>query len=139
MNLNPYLSFRDTAREALEFYRTVFGGELEVDTFASFPDMGHDPSENDLVMHGQLTTPEGLVLMASDTPSSMEYKAPQGFSVSFSGDDADVVRATWDKLADGATVNMPLDTPPWGGLFGMLTDRYGVDWMLAANAEQPQG
>lgn len=136
MNLNPYLSFRDRTREAMEFYRSVFGGELEIDVFGSYPEMGHDPSENDLVMHAQLTTPNGLVLMASDTPSGMEHKEPQGFSISYSGGDTDAVRTVWEKLADGGTVTMPLDTPPWGGLFGMLTDRFGIDWMLAADVSE---
>lgn len=129
-NLNPYLSFRDNAREAMEFYQGVLGGDLDVNVFAEFPDMLQDPSEKDLVMHAQLTTPDGLVLMASDTPSAMPYVTPQGFSVSLSGTSADATRAAWDGLADGATITMPLDVAPWGGLFGMLVDRFGVNWML---------
>ncbi|GAA1137354.1 MULTISPECIES: VOC family protein [Microbacterium] len=129
-NLNPYLSFRDNAREAMEFYQVVLGGDLDVNVFAEFPDMLQDPSEKDLVMHAQLTTPDGLVLMASDTPSAMPYVTPQGFSVSLSGTSADATRAVWDGLADGATITMPLDVAPWGGLFGMLVDRFGVNWML---------
>lgn len=129
-NLNPYLSFRDNAREAMEFYQGVLGGDLDVNVFSEFPDMVQDPSEGDLIMHAQLTTPDGLVLMASDTPSSMPYVTPQGFSVSLSGTSADATRAVWDALSDGATVMMPLDVAPWGGLFGMLVDRFGVNWML---------
>lgn len=129
-NLNPYLSFRDNAREAMEFYQGVLGGDLDVNVFSEYPDMIQDPSEGDLVMHAQLTTPDGLVLMASDTPSAMPYVTPQGFSVSLSGTSADETRSVWDRLSDGATVTMPLDQAPWGGLFGMLVDRYGVNWML---------
>lgn len=128
--LNPYLSFRDTARDAMEFYRTVFGGELTVDTFGSY-DMGHDPAESELVMHAQLETPEGFTIMASDTPSTMSYTAPGGFSVSVSGDDANVLEGYWGALTDGGHVTMPMDTPPWGGRFGMLTDRFGVAWMIS--------
>jgi len=129
-NLNPYLSFRDNAREAMEFYRSVLGGELDVNVFSEYPDMPQDPSEGDLVMHAQLTTPDGLVLMASDTPGAMPYVTPQGFSVSLSGTSADATRAVWDGLSDGATITAPLDEAPWGGLFGMLVDRFGVNWML---------
>ena len=129
-NLNPYLSFRDNARQAMEFYQGVLGGDLDISTFAQFPDMTQDASERDLVMHAQLTTPEGLVLMASDTPSSMPYESPRGFSVSLSGTSTEQTRAVWEKLSDGATVTMPLNVAPWGGLFGMLVDRFGVNWML---------
>jgi PhnB protein len=128
--LNPYLSFLHTARDAMEFYRSIFGGELTIDTFGSY-DMGQDPSENDLVMHAQLETPDGFTLMASDTPSSMPYAAPAGFSVSLSGDDEARLEGYWSALAEGGAVTMPLDTPPWGGRFGMLTDRFGIAWMIA--------
>ncbi|KJL47424.1 hypothetical protein RS84_02218 [Microbacterium hydrocarbonoxydans] len=129
-NLNPYLSFRDNAREAMEFYQSVLGGDLDINVFSEYPDMMQDPSEGDLLMHAQLTTPDGLVLMASDTPSSMPYVTPQGFSVSLSGTSAETTRAVWDGLSDGATVTIPLAVAPWGGLFGMLVDRFGVNWML---------
>ncbi|MFV0373770.1 VOC family protein [Microbacterium sp.] len=134
MNLNPYLSFRGTARAALEFYHAALGGTLAIDDFTAFPDMGIDPSETHLVMHGQLTTAEGLVLMAADTPSSMPYAAPAGISVSLNGDDEARLQAAWDSLTDGGTVVMPFEVPPWGGRFGMFTDRFGIDWMLAVNA-----
>lgn len=128
--LNPYLSFRDTARAAMEYYRSIFGGELTIDTFAAY-EMGQEPSENDLVMHAQLETPSGFTLMASDTPSTMPYTAPAGFSISLSGDDAVELEGYWQKLADAGSVTMPLDTPPWGGKFGMVTDRFGIAWMIA--------
>lgn len=133
LTLNPYLSFRTNAREAMEFYQSVFGGTLDVSTFDAFPDMPQDPAEGSLVMHAQLTTDDGLTLMGSDTPSSMPYAAPAGISVSISGEDEAKLQGWWDALADGGTVTMPYGTPPWGGRFGMLTDRYGIDWMVALN------
>ncbi len=136
--LNPYLSFQGEARAAMEFYQSVFGGELDVSTFASFPDMGVGADEQDLVMHSQLETPDGFVLMGSDTPSHMEYVKAAGFAVSVSGDDEAQLQGFWDALSDGGSVSMPFDTPPWGGRFGMLTDRFGIDWMLSLNAA-PQG
>jgi PhnB protein len=132
-NLNPYLSFRDNAREAMDFYQSVLGGEIEMNTFGEYPDMVQDPSEGELIMHAQLTTPDGLVLMASDTPSGMEYVPSQGMSVSLSGISADTAREIWDKLSAGATVTMPMDSPPWGGVFGMLVDRFGISWMLSGD------
>ena len=79
--LNPYLQFRDNARAAIEFYHRVFGGDLSIDTFGQWEGMVQDPAEADLVMHAQLRTPDGLVLMASDTPSSMPYREPAGIAV----------------------------------------------------------
>ena len=128
VTLNPYLNFKDNAREALEFYHSVFGGDLNMSTFADFQS-AEDPSDSDLIMHGQLDGP-GLTLMAADTPKHMEYREPAGFSVSLSGDDDATLRAYWDKLADGGTVLQPLEVAPWGDAFGMVTDRFGVTWLL---------
>lgn len=130
-HLNPYLSFKNTAREAMEFYRSVFGGELTVSTFGEFPGMTQDPAEDDLVMHAQLTSPDGFVLMGADTPTGMPYAEPAGISVSVSGDDEAALQRFWDALGDGGTVVMPFEVPPWGGRFGMLRDRFGIDWMVA--------
>ena len=134
VTLNPYLNFRDNAREAMEFYHSVFGGDLNVSTFADFQS-AEDPSENDLVMHAQLTTPDGFILMASDTPSRMEYVAPAGISVSVSGDDEPKLEGFWNALVDGGSVVMPFEVPPWGGRFGMLRDKFGIDWMVSYSPE----
>ena len=135
--LNPYLNFRGTAREAIEFYRSVFGGELTVSTFAEFQ-MAEDPSENDQVMHAQLETDAGFTLMASDVPSRREA-SPNG-SISLSGDDDATLRGYWDKLSDGAQITEPLVTAPWGDSFGMLVDKFGVTWLVnITGAGQPQG
>ncbi|MGW9627952.1 VOC family protein [Microbacterium sp. NPDC055521] len=129
--LNPYLSFRDNAREALERYQHVLGGELQIMTFGSMPELPQDSSERELVLHGQLTTDDGLILMASDTPAHMEYQEPQGVAISISGTEVDRLRAIWDGLLDGGTATAPLGAAPWGGDFGMLVDRFGVAWMLS--------
>jgi PhnB protein len=127
--LNPYLNFRGTARQAMDFYQSVFGGELTRSTFAE-GGMPHDPSEADQIMHSQLETDGGLTLMVADVPSSMELTVGNNFSVSLSGDDEAELRGYWDKLADGATVTMPLERAPWGDTFGMLVDRFGVNWLV---------
>lgn len=136
-SLNPYLSFKDQAREAMTFYQGVFGGELDISTFGQYEGMVQDPAEADLVMHAQLTSPDGFVLMAADTPTGMTWRQPAGMAVSVSGDDEALLQGFWDKLTDRGTVTMPFDTPPWGGRFGMLTDRFGIDWMVAVNAPSP--
>ena len=84
--LNPYLNFRTDARAALEFYETVFGGELTVGTFREFGMEDVPEAERDLVMHGQLETPAGYTLMASDVPTHMDWsRGENSFSVSLSG------------------------------------------------------
>ncbi len=134
--LNPYLSFRDNAREALEFYHSVFGGELAMSTFAEY-DMAEDPAEKDKIMHGQLTTDGGITLMGADTPNGMEYTPGGSISVSLSGDDESELTGYWEKLSDGGTVIEPLSAAPWGDSFGMCIDRYGVMWMVnIAGAQQ---
>jgi len=127
--LNPYLGFRDTAKQALEFYRSVFGGELALSTFAQYH-ASEDPAEQEKIMHGMLMSPSGLVLMGADTPNSMDYTPGDNFSVSLSGEDETELRGYWDKLVDGATVTAPLDKAPWGDTFGMCKDRFGVNWLV---------
>jgi PhnB protein len=128
-SLSPYIGFRDNAREAMEFYRSVFGGELVSSTFADFP-MGGDPADDHLIMHAQLTTPNGLVLMGSDTPPSMPFDEGSRITVALFGDDDAELSGYWSALAEGGSVTMPLSDSPWGDRFGMLVDRYGVGWMI---------
>jgi len=128
--LNPYLGFRDNAREAMEFYQSVFGGELTVSTFGDLQ-MSGDPSEKDKVMHSQLETPNGLVLMGADTPSSVDYTDGGDLvSVSLSGEDVDELTGYWEKLSEGGTVQEPLTAAPWGDQFGMCDDKFGVHWLV---------
>ena len=132
VSLNPYLSFRDNAAEAMAFYQSVFGGTLESSTFGEM-NMADDPAEGDKIMHSSLTTETGLVIMASDTPASMNLDEGSSYSIALSGDDADRLRGYWDKLLDGGQLIEPLVQAPWGGLFGMLTDRYGTTWMVSVD------
>ena len=127
--LNPYLGFRDNARQAMEFYQTVFGGVLTLSTFGEFQ-ASDDPTEQDKIMHAMLSTDDGLVLMGSDTPNRMEYRPGTNYSVSLSGDDDPVLRGSWDKLAAGGTTVMPLSPSPWDDSFGICVDEFGVTWMV---------
>ncbi len=133
--LNPYLQFKDDAREAMTFYKDVFGGDL---TISTFDDLG---GGGDGVMHSQLDTPSGFTLMASDTPPGMDYPGPGGgtITISLSGDDSDDLRGYWDKLSGSGQVNMPLEKQMWGDEFGMCTDKYGVNWMVNIAGDQNQG
>lgn len=127
--LNPYLSFRDNARQAMEFYQSVFGGELTMNTFAEFH-ASEDPSEADKIMHAMLEAENDLTFMAADTPNQMEYDPGARISMSLSGDNADELRGYFEKLSAGGQVVMPLEAAPWGDTFGMCTDRFGVNWMV---------
>ena len=134
--LNPYLGFKDTAREAMTFYQSVFGGELALSTFGEFH-ASEDPAEKDKIMHGMLTSESGLVLMGADTPAGMSYTPGDNYSVSLSGEDDAELRGYWEKLSDGGTVTVPLEKAPWGDTFGMCTDKFGVAWLVnIAGAEQ---
>jgi PhnB protein len=134
VQLNPYLSFQDNAREAMTFYQSVLGGVLTISTYAEFH-ASDDPAEQDKVMHAQLETPDGLVLMGSDTPNSMEYKPQAGVSVSLSGDDEPRLRGYWEQLSAGGTVTMPFEKAPWGDMFGMCVDRFGTTWLVNASVQ----
>ncbi|MEV6347904.1 VOC family protein [Actinoplanes sp. NPDC051851] len=129
--LNPYLSFDGNAREAMEAYRAIFGGDLTISTFGEFG--APDPAIKDKVMHAMLTTPQGYTLMASDTPPGMPFTPGTTSTVSISGDE-EGLRAFWEKLADGASIAVPLEKQMWGDEFGQLTDRFGVPWMVNITA-----
>lgn len=127
--LNPYLSFRNTARDAMQFYQSVLGGELNSNTYAEYQ-AATDPSEADNIMHAQLVTDAGFTLMGSDIPAAMNMTREQSATISISGDDESELRGYWDGLADGASIEVPLEQAPWGDKFGMLTDKFGVTWMV---------
>ena len=126
--LNPYINFDGDAREAMEFYRDVLGGELVINTFGEYG--SDDPAIADKTMHAQLETDRGFTLMASDTAPGMEHRPGTNITISLSGEDGDELRGYWDKLGDGGTVTMPLEKQMWGDEFGMLTDRFGIAWLV---------
>lgn len=133
--LNPYISFRDNAREAMEFYKSVFGGELRMSTFAEHH-ASEDPTEDDKIMHAMLEADNGIVFMAADTPNSMDYRPGNNITISLSGDNEDELRGYWDKLSADGTVTMPLDKAPWGDTFGMLRDKFDIAWMVNISPKQ---
>lgn len=132
--LNPYISFDANARQAMEFYRDVFGGTVTLSTFGEFG--AEDSPDADKVMHAMLETDRGFALMAADTPTGMPYDPGSNIAISLSGDDAEDLRAYWEKLAADGTVSMPLEQQVWGDEFGMCVDQFGINWMV--NISPPQ-
>jgi len=132
--LNPYLSFNGNARDAMEFYRSVFGGELTVSTFGEFGNP--DPAMAGKIMHAQLETDAGYTLMGSDVMPDMPFHPGDTITISLSGDDGDRLREYWRKLSDGGTVATQLEKQMWGDEFGMCTDRFGVAWLVNISQSQ---
>jgi PhnB protein len=131
--LNPYINFDGTTREAMEFYKEVFGGELNLNTYGDLGGASGDPEHQvdvTKIMHGQLTTTSGFTLMAADTPPGMPFQPGNNISVSLSGDDRAELKGYWDKLAEGGQVPVPLEKQMWGDEFGMCVDRFGITWMV---------
>ena len=126
--LNPYIGFRDDARQAFEFYQSVFGGDLNLNTFGQFGQP--DAPRADKIMHASLQTPNGFTLMGADSPDESADAMGSSISISLSGDDADDLRRWFDQLAEGGSVRMPLEKQMWGDEFGMLVDRFNVSWMV---------
>ena len=132
--LNPYISFTTNARQAMEYYQSVFGGDLALNTFGEYG--SKDTPEADLIMHAMLQTASGYTLMGADTPPGMPHTPGDNIAISLSGDDADELRGHWARLSDGGTVSVPLEKQMWGDEFGMCVDRFGIPWLV--NISQPQ-
>ncbi|MFF5296452.1 VOC family protein [Paractinoplanes globisporus] len=126
--LNPYLTFGGNARQAMEFYQSVFGGELKVNTFGEFGNP--DPALADLVMHANLDTPRGYRLMASDTAPGMTLNPGNNVTCSLSGDPGEELEEVWAKLSDGGEVHVPFEKQMWGDTFGQCKDKFGIQWMV---------
>jgi PhnB protein len=124
VKLNPYLTFQDNCREAMEFYHSVLGGELKLSTFGEFHMHDVPEERKDNIMHADLT------LMASDGMPGGQVKFGDNISLSLSGDDTEKLKDYFEKLSDGGKVTMPLDKQIWGDTFGMFTDKFGIHWMV---------
>ncbi len=132
VRLHSYVSFKDNAKEALAFYHSIFGGEVYSDTFESFAsdEMPVADVDKQKIMHGYLKGDNGIELMAADTPTGMAFTDGARITLSLSGDDEETLRGYWEKLSVEGTVAMPLAKAPWGDTFGMLTDKFGINWMV---------
>ena len=130
VNAVTHLNFRGDARQALEFYHTVFGGNLTVMTYG---DMGNvqEPSEANQVVWGQVDGGNGFRVMAYDVPSSRPWsRGEDPFFISLRGESAEEITTFWEGLAKGATIMAPLAVSQWSPLYGMLKDQFGVTWVV---------
>ncbi|WP_418955702.1 VOC family protein [Streptomyces tritici] len=134
--LNPYLTFDGDAKQAMEFYKEVFGGTLRSHTYAEFGEQA-PPGYADKTMHSMLETDAGFTLMGADNPPGNEFKPGNTLSISVSGEDESELRGYWERLSEGGTVAVPLEKQMWGDVFGMCVDRFGITWMV--NIGEPQG
>ena len=137
--LTPYLNFEGNAREAMEFYQSCFGGELNISTFGEAPQgscPGGDGGEEmkDKVMHACLTCGD-LILMASDTPQGAPKKG-DSVHLSVNCESREQTEKIFKALGEGGNVTMPLGDMFWGAYFGMLVDKYGFHWMLHQDTQQ---
>ncbi|MET7864914.1 VOC family protein [Micromonospora taraxaci] len=129
--VSPYLTFAGNARQAMRFYQSVFGGDLDITTFGTV----HGPTDaarDELIAHATLRGTTGVVLMASDrTPG--RAGAESGTSITLGGDEAELV-TYWERLSEDGSVTVPFARSPWGALYGRCTDRFGTDWLVNVTA-----
>lgn len=128
ISVDPYIFFKGNAREAMEFYQEVFGGKLELVTYADFK-MDDPEGISNGIMHGYLSGGDAI-LMCSDTAEASASSAKITISLSGDSDDAERLTEIFAKLSDGVTPKFPLKKEVWGDTFGSLTDKYGVEWMI---------
>lgn len=152
INTVAHLNFRGQARAALEFYQSVFGGQISIATYGDFGMPAELPDATKVVF-GQVVADNGFRVMAYDVPGQ-DAPAAQGapttrrengttvteepFFLSVRGETVEEVRALWERLAEGATVIEAFGPAQWAPAFGMLTDRFGVTWILDVAAEYVQ-
>lgn len=148
LNAVAHLNFHGEAREALEFYQSVFGGHLTTATYADFGMPADLPGATNIVF-GQVTAENGFQVMAYDVPGSPAPAHPgvpstrrengttiteEPFFLSVSGESIEEVTPVWDGLAKGATVIEAFGPAQWAPAFGMLADRFGVTWIVNVTA-----
>lgn len=134
-NLNPYLNFKSDARQAMEFYKSVFGGKLKMSTFKEYH-ASQTPAEDNLIMHAELNAGKSLTFFASDTPQRMEFHPGTNISMSLTGENDEELKTYFKKLSAGGQVTMPMAKQVWGDEFGMCTDKFGIGWMVNITAKK---
>jgi len=133
--LTPYLNFMGQAAEAMKFYQSILGGELYIQTYkeAGFP---HDPKEDDFVIHASLKN-DALSFMASDGNAEHPVQVGDNIHMSIVGSDEAQLTEWFKKLAEGGKIDMPLQKRFWGDIYGQLTDKFGVHWMVNIGPANP--
>jgi PhnB protein len=130
MQINPYIIFKGDCEAAFKYYEQALGGKITaLMTFAGTPMADHSPPDwQQKIMHASLSVGDA-VLMGSDAPPD-RYEKPQGFSVSLVLKDVAKSEAIFHNLAEGGTVQMPIQKTFWAARFGMLVDKFGIPWMI---------
>lgn len=143
--VNPYINFNGNCEEAFNFYKAVFGGEFPyVGRYSDMPPMEGGkqmaPEEANKIMHMSLPLGNGTMLMGSDVGGEWAAHAVVGNNVqlSINTDSNEEADKIFNGLAQGGRVNMPLANTFWGSYFGMLTDKYGINWMVSCEPKQEQ-
>lgn len=139
--VNPYLNFNGTTEEAFNLYKKVFGGEFAmVQRFKDTPEAGKIPENlGDKIMHIALPVGKGNMLMGTDAMEGLGQKAPtmgNNFYITINAESKDEADKIFKGLSDGAKIQMPMNDTFWGAYFGMLTDKYGVQWMISFDKNQ---
>jgi PhnB protein len=140
VKINPYLNFAGNTEEAFKFYRSVFGGEFAMlQRFKDTPEAGRVPEkEKEMIMHVSLPVGDGTTLMATDALESMGHKLTVGNNIQLSVEagSKNEVDKIFKGLSAGGKVTMPLADTFWGAYFGMVTDKFGVQWMVSYSKPQ---
>ncbi|NLR66478.1 VOC family protein [Chitinophaga varians] len=138
--LNPYLNFSGNCEEAFNFYKSVFGGEfLVVMRFSdSPPEYAPAEHEKNKVMHVALPIGKGSILMGSDVPEHMGGTVTNGtnFAIAITADSEADADKLYSSLSAGGNASMPMAKQFWGSYFGMLTDKFGVSWMVSYDPQR---
>mgnify|MGYP002398216177 CR=1 FL=1 len=140
-SINPYLTFKGNCEEAFEFYKSVFGGEFAMKSrFGEMPsEQSCSESEANLIMHVALPIGTNTILMGSDQPDGYgPFNAGNNFSIAVSPDSEEQAAQFFNGLSSGGEVIVPMDKTFWGAFFGMVKDKYGVQWMVNYQLEQPK-
>ena len=134
VTVTPHINTRGRTREVLDFYKSIFGGDYALATYADIH-AAENPDQADEIAFGQLEAPSGFRIMAYDVQPSKGYDAgTNAFHVALRGDDPAEIQQQWDGLAAGATILTPIGSAPFSPFYGMLTDRFGITWIIDATA-----
>lgn len=133
--INPYIHFNGNAEEAFTFYKSVFGGEFaRLVRFKEFsnPEQQFSENESNKIMHIALPIGKSNVFMASDVPEILGQvnENENRSKISISAESKEEADKLFNGLSAGGKIEFPIDNSPWGSYFGMLRDKYGIEWMV---------
>lgn len=134
ITLSPYLTFMGKAKEAMEFYHSILGGELQVQTYGE-SGQSDKPEEKDFVMHADLKS-DAINFFASDGNAEHQVHPGDNVSLCLMGTDEAKLTEIFNKFSEGGKIDLPLEKQFWGDTYGQLTDKFGVRWMVNISGEK---